>query len=113
MIDNVRAKGTADLSFGSFVLVEGSAALEESVVQFLVAERLPFRLVESPFFLRMLRAARPDGRPVTLKSRFTYSRRVDTVYESAVAATKEELASAAGRLHLVLDLWSERHSKVG
>ena len=63
--------------------------------------------------MRILRAARPDGRPVTLKSRFTFSRRVDTVYESAVAATKEELASAAGRLHLVLDLWSERHSKVG
>ena len=30
----VRAKGTAELSFGSFVPVEGSAALEESVVQF-------------------------------------------------------------------------------
>ena len=61
----------------------------------------------------MLRATRPDGRPVTLKSRFTFSRRVDAVYERAVAVTKEVLASAAGRLHLVLDLWSERHSKVG
>jgi hypothetical protein len=52
------------------------------------------------------------GSRVTLASRWTFSRRVDDLYDTHIEKVKAMLHSV-GRLHLQFDLWSDSHTKIG
>jgi hypothetical protein len=94
-----------------------STALDEAVLALICAERLPFRLVESPRVLAVHSGARAEASReralVSLPHRTTFSRRVEERFAAAMARVASALEPARHRLSCTFDLWSNSYTQVG
>jgi hypothetical protein len=83
--------------------------LERAIGELLIGERLPFKLVESKYFLDVLRLA--HRAPLTLPSRFTFSRSIDVRCEDLLTELKR--VTFGNVLHLIFDIWTCKQTGQG
>lgn len=79
--------------------------LLEDLVGWIIEDKMPFSVIESPLFRRMLNNSSPHGLDFQLISRATLKTRIEAEFQQHRLRLKEELALTCGSIALSLGIW--------
>jgi hypothetical protein len=96
------------LGADSDAIIDGPGALRQALVEWIVAECMPFIAVESPFLRKAIRLGGPNA---AVPSASTVKRDIMSMFDAEKARVRALLQEVPGKLSFAVDAWTSPNMK--